>query len=92
MYYYNDEQKLGITEFREVFYDNLSRIVTNSSHIEDFHDFYEHYCFKAYEQYNNSKTENYSINQIVTLFEIMLDSMFKHKPDNFLSEDKITVS
>lgn len=90
--YYGKVQKLGFTEFQEVFFDRLSRVITNSSHIETFDSFYEHYCFKAYEQYNNSKTEEYTINQIVTLFEIMLDAMFKYKPDNFLSEDIITVS
>ena len=90
--HYTDKQKLGYTEFQEVFFDRISRVVTNSSHIESFELFYEHYCFKAYEQYNNSKTEKYTINQILTLFEIMLDAMFKYKPDNFLSEDTITVS
>ena len=38
--YYRDEQKLGIVEFRQVFYDRLSRVITNSQHIEDFEDFY----------------------------------------------------
>ena len=90
--YYRDEQKLGLAEFRQVFYDRLSRVITNSQHIEDFEDFYEHYCFKAYEKYNNSKTEDYSINQIITLFEIMLDSMFRFQPDTYLSDDKISIS
>ena len=90
--YFKEENRLGLNEFTEVFYDRLSRVVTNSSHIEEFKDFYEHYCFKAYEKYNNSKTEEYTINQIVTLFEIMLDSLFKYQPDNFLSEDLINIS
>lgn len=90
--YYRENNRLGLTEFREVFFDRLSRVITNSSHIEGFEDFYEHYCFKAYELYNNSKTENYSINAIITLFEVMLDAMFKYQPDTFLSEDKITIS
>lgn len=89
--YYREDTKLGFAEFTEVFYDRLSRIVTNSAHMEEFQNFYEHYCFKAYEQYNNSKTESYSITQVVTLFEIMLDAMFKYQPDTFLSEDKISI-
>jgi len=92
MYYERDNSRLGLTEFSEVFYDRLSRLVTTTSHIEKFENFYEHYCFKAYEQYNNSKTEIYTINQIVTLFEIMLDAMFKYKPETFLPEDTINIS
>lgn len=90
--YYKDENRLGLNEFTDVFYDRLSRVVTNSAHIEEFKNFYEHYCFKAYEKYNNSKTEEYTLNQIITLFEIMLDSLFKYQPDNFLSEDLINIS
>ena len=90
--YYKEEQKIGYIEFKDLIFDRLSRIITNTVHIEEFESFYEHYCFKAYEQYNNSKTEDYSINQIITLFEIMLDSLFKYQPDTFLSEDSINVS
>ena len=90
--YYDREQKLGYVEFQELFFDRLSRLITNSTHIENFRDFYEHYCFKAYEQYNNSKTEEYTINQIITLFEVALDALFKYQPDNFLSEDSINIS
>lgn len=92
--YYEEEQrsKLGITEFSTIFYDRLSRVITNSAHIEEFQNFYEHYCFKAYELYNNSKTDNYSLNIVISLFEIMLDSLFKYQPDNFLSDDTINIS
>lgn len=93
MYYGEEEQrdKLGYSEFSDVFFERLSRLITNSRHIDNFRPFYEHYCFKAFEQYNSSKTDRYSLNQVITLFEIMLDSLFKYQPDNFLSEDEINI-
>lgn len=92
--YYEEEQRsrLGFIEFSELFRDRLSRLITNSAHMEEFSDFYDHYCFKAYELYNNSKTENYSLNVIISLFEVMLDSMFKYQPNTFLSEDSININ
>lgn len=90
--YYIEDNRLGLEEFREIFFDRLSRVITNSAHIIAFESFYEHYCFKAFELYNNSKTEEYTLNQIISLFEIMLDSMFKYQPDNFLPEDTINIS
>lgn len=90
--YYIEDNRLGLEEFREIFFDRLSRVITNSAHIIAFESFYEHYCFKAFELYNNSKTEEYTVNQIISLFEIMLDSLFKYQPDNFLPEDTINIS
>ena len=90
--YYIEDNRLGLEEFRDIFFDRLSRVITNSAHIIAFESFYEHYCFKAFELYNNSKTEEYTVNQIISLFEIMLDSLFKYQPDNFLPEDTINIS
>ena len=90
--YYIEDNRLGLEEFREIFFDRLSRVITNSAHIIAFESFYEHYCFKAFELYNNSKTEEYTVNQIISLFEIMLDSMFRYQPDNLLPEDTINIS
>ena len=90
--YYIEDNRLGLEEFREIFFDRLSRVITNSAHIIAFESFYEHYCFKAFELYNNSKTEEYTLNQIISLFEIMLDSMFRYQPDNFLPDDTINIS
>lgn len=92
MYFEEKQNRLGLEEFRSLFFDRLSRVITNSAHIEAFEDFYEHYCFKAFELYNNSKTEEYTLNKIISLFEVMLDAMFKYQPDNFLPEDKINIS
>lgn len=90
--YYIEDNRLGLEEFREIFFDRLSRVITNSAHIIAFESFYEHYCFKAFELYNNSKTEEYTLNQIISLFEIMLDSLFRYQPDNFLPDDTINIS
>jgi hypothetical protein len=86
-----NEQKLGISEYSEVFYDRLSTVVCNREYVEQNKDFYEQVIWKTFERYNNSKTESYSINQIVTIFEIILDSMLKFKPSNELPEDLINI-
>lgn len=85
------QQKLGYLEFQEVFYDNLSTLVTNSSHIENNYAFYEQVVWKCFEKYNNSKTEHYSINQLIVIFEIVLDAMFKFEPSTTLPEDLINI-
>lgn len=86
-----NEQKLGISEYSEIFYDRLSTLVGNCEYVEQNKDFYEQVIWKTFERYNNSKTESYSINQIVTIFEIVLDSMLKFKPANELPEDLIKI-
>lgn len=91
MYFEQQNQKLGITEYREVVLDNISRLIVPSSHIERNESFFEHVIFKSYEKYANSKTENYSINVIVSLLELFLDSAFKYKMENELPEDEITI-
>lgn len=90
--YYREDQRLGLTEFSEVFMDNLSRLISNQTHIDQNFDFYEHYIFKSFELYNNSKTQQYTISQILALFEIMLDSLFKYSPSTELPIDSITIS
>jgi hypothetical protein len=90
MYY--EQQKLGFLQYEELFYDSLSKVVTNASHVEKNKDFYDHFVFKSYERYENSKTENYSIRQIITIFELVLDSMFKYQPSVSLPDDVITIS
>ncbi len=85
------QEKLGITEFREVFFDLLSRIVVNQNYIDSNKDFFEHIIFKTYERYEISKTESYSVRQIVVLIELFLDAMLQNKPSVELPEDIITV-
>jgi len=90
--YNNQQDKIGITQFEDCFYDLLSRIVTNSEHIEQNREFYSQVVWKTFEKYNTSRTEVYSITQIVAIFEIVLDAMFSYKPSVDLPEDLITIS
>jgi hypothetical protein len=90
MYY--EQQKLGYTEYREVILDNISRLVVNESYMSNNEDAFEHIVFKSYEKYANSKTENYTINQIVSLLNIFLDSLIRYEMDNELPEDSITIA
>lgn len=91
--YYEEEyrNKLGLTEYREVILDNISRLIINEQHIIENQDAYEAIIFKTYEKYANSKTENYTINQVVNLLEIFLDSAIKYNMSTDLPEDKITI-
>ena len=90
--HYREEQKLGYLEYEEVFYDLLSRIVVNQRFIDENKSFFDHIIFKTYERYEISKTESYSVRQIVVLFELFLDAMLQNKPAVDLPEDMITVS
>ena len=89
--YYGEQQKLGLTEFTDVFYDRLSRVIVNSSYIEDNQEFFDHILWKFYDRYLNAKTEIYTINMLITTVEIFLDSLLKFKPDLELPEDTITL-
>lgn len=90
--YYEEQQRLGYLQYEELFYDLLSRVVCNQRHIDDNKDYYDHIVFKTYERYAHSKTEEYSIRQIVMIFEITLDALFKYKPSDELLEDVITIT
>ena len=90
--YYEGEQKLGYLQYEELFYDLLSRIVVNQKFIDENKSFFEHIIFKTYERYEISKTESYSVRQIVVLFELFLDAMLQNKPAVDLPEDIITIS
>lgn len=91
MYYEEDREKLGFEEFRNYFYDNLSTLVTNREHILRNKDFYEQFIWKAFEKYNNSRSDSYSVRQIVLLFELSLDAMFKFQPETELPEDLLNL-
>ena len=61
------EQKLGISEFFEVFYDNIGVLITNGDHIEQNQDFYDRLvlkCFRLYEK----KSSNYTVSEVLDLF------------------------
>ena len=91
MYYEEDREKLGFEEFRNYFYDNLSTLVTNREHILRNKDFYEQFIWKAFEKYNNSRTGEYGVKAILTVFEITLHSLFKFQPETELPEDLLNL-
>lgn len=82
-------QKLGITEFREVFFQNIDTIITTSLiHVDENRNFYEEVAFKLFDVYQREDS-NYSIKELNTFFHIFLYSMFKHKPDVEKNDDDI---
>jgi hypothetical protein len=84
-----DREKLGYEEFRQVVLENISKVITNQSHIEDNSEFYNMIIFKLFEKYQNDLMEDYTINQVVKMFDIFLYSMFKYSPSTKLPEDLI---
>lgn len=85
------EQKLGLSEFREVFYDNLDTFnITTLIHIEDNEDFYEDIIFKLYDFYQRS-TKDLSIRDLVIPFQIFLFSMFTNKPSVYKEDDVVKI-
>lgn len=81
---YND--KLGYSEFREVFFNNIDTLITNQAHIEQNIDFYEEVIFKTFEVYQKNGLD-YTVGDILRFFHIFLYATFKYNPDNVLPED-----
>ena len=82
------EQKLGISEFFEVFYDNISVLITNGDHIEQNQDFYDRLvlkCFRLYEK----KSSNYTVSEVLDLF---LNYVFENQSLLIDSADRKKVS
>ena len=82
--------KLGIREFEQVFFDNLSTLITNQPHIENHKGFYDEIVYKAFEVYQK-ETSDYTVNEILTFFHIFLYAMFNEKPSVIKPDDKITL-
>jgi len=85
------ERKLGIDEFKEVFFDNLGTLITNENHILNNYDFYEDIIFKCFELYQK-QSYTYLVSDFTKIINIFLKSMFLNKPDTELPEDIITLS
>ena len=82
------EQKLGISEFFEVFYDNISVLITNGDHIEQNQEFYDRLvlkCFRLYEK----KSSNYTVSEVLDLF---LNYVFENQSLLIDSADRKKVS
>jgi hypothetical protein len=85
-------QKLGLSEFKEVFYDNLDTLITTSQvHVRDYEDFYEEVIFRCFDVYQRENS-SYEIRDIVKLFHIFLFAMFKYKPSVDRNEDEILIN
>ena len=83
--------KLGLTEFRQVFFDNLdSYVVTNFSHIEENTDFYEEVVLKLFDFYQRPEN-SFNVRDLVTPFHIFLYAMFKHKPSTDKNDEEIVI-
>lgn len=86
---FEDNQKLGYEEFKQVVLENLSKVITTQSHIEQEYEFYLAVIFKMFEKYQNDVINPVSISTCVKMFDIFLYSMFKYQPDTELPEDLI---
>ena len=84
-------EKLGLTEFTEVFYSNLDTLIISSiPHVEDNEDFYEEVVFKCFDLYQRENS-NFSVGDSVKFFHIFLYAMFKHTPSVEKNDDEITL-
>ena len=89
--YYKEEQKLGLLEFSDVFYDLLDTLITTSTtNVETDKKFYDEVVFKCFDLYQREGS-NYSVSEIVKFFHIFLYAKFKHKPSVEKDDDVITL-
>ena len=84
-------QKLGVTEFIEVFYANLDTFnITSSIHIEENGGFYDEVVLKLYDFYQRS-TLDLQIRDLVIPFQIFLHAMFTNKPNVYKDDSVIKI-
>lgn len=82
------ESKLGIVEYEEVLYDNISKVIVNRNYVKQNKEFWDNIVFKMFEEYNFS-IEGTSIRKQAQFLELFLATMFKFKPSQELPEDII---
>ena len=82
--------KLGATEYEEVLYDNINKIIINRNYIKQNQQFWDNIVFKMFEEYNFS-SEEVSIRKQAKIVEIILAMMIKFKPAQELPEDLIEI-
>lgn len=85
------ENKLGYNEFDDVFFDEISTLITNEEHIEKNFPFYQEVSYKLFELYQKENSE-YTVSELLKMFHIFLYSMFLHKPSVEKPEDVITLN
>lgn len=83
------DQKLGLTEYEEVLFDNISKVVINRNYLNENRKFWDYTVFKLFEAYYYS-LEPISIRKQAEMLEIFFDSMFKNQPSTEKPEDVIT--
>lgn len=84
-------QKLGYSEYEEVFYDCLSMMVFNNNYIAENERFFDEVIFKLFEDYTYSP-EEVSIRKQVKYFEIFVGTMLNIKPSFNMPEDTLKIS
>ncbi len=84
------DNKLGLSEFREVFYDNMGTLITNEAHILQNEMFYEDIIFKCFELYQKNSSV-YLISDFTKITNIILKSLFFNQPTTILPEDEIVL-
>jgi len=83
------QRKLGISEFSQVFMENLDTLITvNQIHVDQNENFYNEVIFKCFDLYQRESSD-FSVNDTLKFFHIFLYSMFKHKPSVEKNDDEI---
>lgn len=81
--------KLGLTEYRQVFLENIDSItITSLAHIDSNVNFYEEIIFKTFDLYQRESSD-FSVNDILKFVHIFLYSAFKHELDVYKNDDEI---
>ncbi len=84
-------EKLGLTEFSEVFYDNLDTVLTTSLlHLEENESFYDEVVFRMFDVYQRDNRD-YSVNDLLLLFHIFLHAMFRYKPSVEKNDNELKI-
>ena len=84
------QDKLGITEYEEVLFDNISKVVINRNYLVENSVFWDNLVFKMFEEYNFSM-EDISIRKQAKYVEMFLATMIKFKPSQELPKDVLYV-
>lgn len=84
------QDKLGITEYEEVLFDNISKVVINRNYLVENSVFWDNLVFKMFEEYNFSM-EEISIRKQAKYVEMFLATMIKFKPSQELPKDVLYV-
>lgn len=79
--------KLGLEEYSQHVYDNVSKLIINRNYISENQNFFNKLLFKMWEDYYYTTTETVSINRQISLLEIFLFCSLEEKPSLELPED-----